>query len=514
MNAMLKPISREKGMTPGERELAKIADLSFFGLWSYPSVHRKMVKGGNTLRHEVADLIVVFGKDILLFSEKDIKFPESGDVGLSWKRWFQQSISKSVSQLRGAERYIRSSGELFIDAKCTQPFPFELNGSEFKIHLVAICRNSIKPASAYFDSHAERNAARSTGSLVFMAPMREQEMADQPFTIGDFDPNKTFAHVFDESAIELLLTELDAGPDFINYLNEREAAIRKKRLAIFYGEEDFLAVYLSNTQENGFGHYETDVPLPLNIDDYLPTIEEGMWCAFLDTNQYSDHTQHRKSSGFWKKLTDQFSEAILSATVGEGLDDPLETHERAIRAMASENRISRALLGQALLEKFHGVPTNARSARLMPSLTNPKRIYVFLLFPWADAHETYQQYRAERRACMELYAHAAQLKYPAYSEIVILGADTKNSSSSSETVLVAEGNPEMTEEQRRETQAMMDEHQILVNMLPDNPYRSHPVQAHSKTVFGRPKFVPQRPPGVNDPCHCGSGKKYKKCCRP
>jgi len=30
--------------------------------------------------------------------------------------------------------------------------------------------------------------------------------------------------------------------------------------------------------------------------------------------------------------------------------------------------------------------------------------------------------------------------------------------------------------------------------------------------FGSDTQVPQRKLGRNDPCHCGSGKKYKKCC--
>ena len=40
--------------------------------------------------------------------------------------------------------------ELFLDCKCTQPFPFALDDPELRIHLVAICRNSIEPARNYF----------------------------------------------------------------------------------------------------------------------------------------------------------------------------------------------------------------------------------------------------------------------------------------------------------------------------------------------------------------------------
>lgn len=89
---VLKPIQKGEGSTPGERELTKLADLAFFGLWSYPSVHRRIVKGGRTIKHEVVDLIVVFGKDVILFSEKDIKFPSTGDTKVNWGRWLRQSV--------------------------------------------------------------------------------------------------------------------------------------------------------------------------------------------------------------------------------------------------------------------------------------------------------------------------------------------------------------------------------------------------------------------------------------
>ena len=511
---MLMPIYKGEGTTTGERELAKIADLSFFGLWSYPSIHRKMVKGGNTLRHEVADLIVVFGKDVIIFSEKDIKFPDTEDLKITWGRWFRQSVIESIGQLRGAERYVKSrDSALFLDARCTQPFPFALDASDLKIHLVAICRNSSKPAKSYFNQFTEKDVSGSSGSLLFFAPIREKEMVSNPFHVGDFDPEKTFVHVFDEDSLSLLLTELDAGPDFIHYLDTREQAVRKKRLSVFYGEEDFLAVYLSNIRETGFGAYQTDNPLSTGSDEDLHIIEEGMWLAFRATYSYAVHSAQRKDSGNWKSLTNDFSQAILTATVGEALDESLDSHERAVRAMASENRVSRAILGHALIEKYNTVPTNVRSARVITSLSNPERLYIFLLFPLIDAHGTYDNYRVERTACMQMYVRAAQLKFSSYSEIVVLGADTKGSGGSSETILVAEGAPNMSDLEKAEIQAMMDEYNVLTDISPARPsgYQSGLPKA---SIFDGTLPLGEKIPGVNEPCFCGSGRKYKKCCRP
>lgn len=512
---MLKPIFRGEGTTPGERELAKLVDLSFFGLWSYPSVHREYTKGGRTYRHEIADLIVLFGKDVLIFSEKDIKFPEGHDLPTAWGRWFGQAVSKSVCQLRGAERHVKlASNALFIDAKCTQPFPFAFNVPDLRIHLVAICRNSATRAQEYFAQFAEEGSLVSSGSLMFVAQCREEQMRANPFTIGDFDPLKTFVHVFDESSFRLLITELDSGPDFIDYLRVRERAVRKEGLSAFLGEEDFLAVYLDNIGENGFGAIRPDRPFPKCASDTLLAIEEGMWPIFKKTQSYEFHVALRQDACFWRRLTNDFSLAILAGTVGEAQNEPLETHERAVRAMASENRVSRALLGRALIEKFDTVPKNYRSVRVIRSLSCPQRLYIFLFFPRRDEQETYEDYRKERRACMELYARAALLKFPDYSEIVIIGADTKGSVGSSETVLVVEGRQDMSDEERTEIQALMDEHRILTNVGSSYQFtyqKNEPDLNASDFEFST---APSREPGVNEPCYCGSGKKYRMCCRP
>lgn len=512
---MLTPIFRGEGTTPGERELAKLVDLSFFGLWSYPSVYREYTKGGRTLRHEVADLFVLFGKDVVIFSEKDIKFPDGDDLAIAWGRWFSQSVSKSIGQLRGAERHVKlGSNALFLDAKCTQPFPFALDTPDLRIHLVAICRNSSSRAKEHFAQFVEEGSLISSGTLMFIAQCREEQMRSTPFCIGDFHPQKTFVHVFYEESFNLLITELDAGPDFIDYLRVRERAVRKERLSIFHGEEDFLAVYLNNIGENGFGAIRPDRPLPSCSNDALLTIEEGMWPLFKKTSSYALHAAQREDASFWKRLTNDFSQAILTATVGEAQNESLATHELAVRAMASENRLSRAALGHSLMEKFNAVPTNSRSARVVPSLSNPGRLYIFLLFPRVEAHGTYEGYRKERRACMELYARVARLKFPEHPEIVIFGADTKGSVGSSETVLFVEGNRDMSDEERAETQALMNEYRILTDMSQARPFTYKPSVPSLNISDAAFPLIPRRLPSVNEPCYCGSGRKYKKCCRP
>ncbi len=505
---MLTPIHKAQGTTHGERQLAKLTEASFFGLWSYASIQRKISKGGRSFAHEVVDLAVVFGNDLILFSEKDIKFPVHEDIKVAWGRWLRQSVIESADQLRGAAKHMISGRyPLFLDAKCTQPFPFTLGVAETRIHLVAICRNSAEPAERYFRQVGEEGAQDSSGTLAFEARLSEQEMLDNPFWVGDLSPKKPFVHVFDEVAIELLMTQLDTGPDFIDYLTVRERAIRAQHLAKFYGEEDFLAIYLGGMQPTGYGSFQTDAP----DDETWLELPEGQWQSFRASPVYAIQEELLRAASFWKRLTNDFSKAILTATVGEASELPLEVHERAARVLASENRASRAGLGSQLLDKYNTVPTNVRSARLAISSPHPRRLYIFLFFPWNDDFKTYEGYREVRMRWMKMYAAAAQLKYPEYSEIAILGADPKGSRGSSETFLVVQGAPELSDADKAETRAMMKEFRVLTDMGPPMPSAYSPDRSGRSQTQQRTE---QKSPGVNDPCSCGSGKKFKKCCRP
>ncbi|MFM0481035.1 SEC-C metal-binding domain-containing protein [Paraburkholderia strydomiana] len=509
---MLTPIHKEEGSTPGEKALAKLAGASFFGLWSYASVHRFLQKGTRAFAHEVADLLVLFGRDVIIFSEKDIQFPVTNDIKVTWPRWFRKSVVASVDQLRGAETYIRSGrGPLFLDAKCTQPFPFPLNAPDLRVHLVAICRNSSGPGQRYFAQFEEKGVEfSSTETLAFNAPFREQDMLANPFWIGDFDPSKTFVHVFDEESLHLLMTELDTGPDFIDYLLVRERAIRSEQLTRFFGEEDFLAAYLTNEGEEGFGSFLEGTPTTVVEARKTFAIAEHMWREFSGSLDYALHRTTRLQAGTWKRLTDEFSQAVVTAVVGEAQDQSLDIHERAVRALAAENRVSRAMLGRLLTEIHSIAHSKAVTVRTTHSLSNPKRLYIFLLYPQLETHESYSEYRKERMAWMQMYARCAQVKFTEYSEIAVLGVDTKESVGGSETIMVVDAYPDMPQDLKAQTLALMKEKGIFTG-------KNAPVRPTPSFVQSRPASTVQthwsKSPGANEPCICGSGKKYKKCCR-
>src|SRR5687768_5334548 len=113
------PIVRRDGITPAEQYLKMLCDNTFLSLWSYPGLFRD--QGAK----EVADLLVVFEQDVIIFSDKDCVYPTTPDAQVNWTRWFRTAIVKGANQAWGAERWITAFPDrLFLDPKCTQPFPF------------------------------------------------------------------------------------------------------------------------------------------------------------------------------------------------------------------------------------------------------------------------------------------------------------------------------------------------------------------------------------------------------
>lgn len=509
---MLTPTHKEYGSTPGERKLTRLAEASFFGLWSYASVQRQIRTNGRVLAQEVVDLAVMFGDDLVLFSEKDIAFPKYDDIKVAWGRWFRASVAESVTQLRGASKKMTSGQHpLFLDAKCEHPLPFDLTRTGIRVHLVAICRNSATPAREYFGKYESKGTVQSsTGTLMFHAALREPDMLANPFCTGDFDPSKPFVHVFDEDSIQLLMTELGTGADFIDYLQVREGAIRKQRLASIQGEEDFLSVYLQNENELGFGGFSS--PVPKTVVEVAPAviITEHMWTTHISTAEYQHHQELLRAGQAWKETIGEFSKAIISATVGESQDQGFSIHERAVRAMASENRLSRAVLAKLFAEIFRIAHAEAVTVRVTASVCKPSRLYIFLLHPRLESHATYDEYRKDRLQWMDLYARCAQVKFPQFAEIVVFATETKEAFGRSESVVVVEAFPDMPSDMKVATELQMRELAIFTGK--NAPARDvH--QAPSYRAEPDVQATWAKSPGVNAPCPCGSGKKFKKCCR-
>lgn len=494
---MLNPIKRESGSTDSERYLSQLSEKTFFGLWSYPNLYTNEGWAQTGTGKELCDLLVIFHNTAIVFSDKDIFFNSEIDLMIAWKRWFKRAVIKSANQLFGAESWLRSHPHrVFLDKECNHPFPIDLDKKIENIHLVAVTRNSVRPAQSYWGGD-------SSGTFFQSFPLDVKESLENPFMIGDPFPDKAFVHILDEVSLDLLLTELDTISDFIEYLKEKETFIRSGKIIQSAGEEELLAFYRkgSNKQRlSGQFRHPTN-----NLEKDGPvSLDEGSWKEHLLSEEYSFRLGLKKSSLFWDNLIKQFSRHILAADVGRGANMGIETHERAIRELAAENRYARALLSKSFEEKFLEVPADRRSSRLVFSPSQADKLYVFLFFPRLIGSD-YSSYMKKREGIMHAYALVTKYRYPSAKYIVIIATEPKMSEGRSEDVLVIENLAPLSEEEKYEAEKLSREERILCDVWSQRlnefevsaarPYRSR------EAKYGR-----------NERCPCGSGKKFKKCC--
>jgi hypothetical protein len=101
----MEQINRGTGITETERYLARLADSTFLELWAYPNtfIDKRSTPGGTG--KELADLLVVCGDDVIIFSDKSINCRREttciyvGHVGIGG-RWRNQ-LTKFVGQNDG-----------------------------------------------------------------------------------------------------------------------------------------------------------------------------------------------------------------------------------------------------------------------------------------------------------------------------------------------------------------------------------------------------------------------------
>lgn len=81
------------GVTASESFLHSLAQRTFLKLWSVPNPFRAAGK-------ELSDLVIVFGDDIVIFSDKACDFGPGMDLQTEWERWRREAIDGSVKQLK------------------------------------------------------------------------------------------------------------------------------------------------------------------------------------------------------------------------------------------------------------------------------------------------------------------------------------------------------------------------------------------------------------------------------
>lgn len=488
---MLEPILKNEGVNASEKQLSKLLNTTFLSLWSYIGPYSDEGAAKNKQGKEMCDALVVFGNKVIIFSDKEIKFNEEKSLEVAWKRWYTKSITDSVRQLHAAESWVKNNPHrIFLDNFCTIPFPIDLNNKNLEIHLVALTKNTLVPAQKYFDTYQEG----SSGTFIHFYPLEESECLKKPFILCDVNKSKTFVHIFDEFSIDLVINELGTISDFLNYLKTKENLIRKYNLLNVLGEEDLLGYYLDN-EKFSYGVNTFEYP---KEDNQVLVISEGYWNSYKKFD-YKTHQSIKEMGAYWNKLVANISDGIITAKVGEGKDSPFFMHERAARALATENRSSRAYLSQAFLDKIQNVPNNRRSSRILQSPLNKSKFYILVILPFLES-ENLEDYSQKRPVVAWQYSLALKYRQSKAKEIVVIIMQPQESEIQSEAIFTYDYSKPLDYKDKILAKKIIKDHSILSEFT-DYSDSSKDHNAKLKVKWGR-----------NDKCHCGSALKYKKCC--
>ncbi len=499
----LPPIHRSTGITVAERYLKQLCEKTFLSLWSYPGLYRNQGQhGGKGEGKEVCDLLVVFGNDVLIFSDKDCDYPATGEPKVDWCRWFRKAILKSAEQIWGAERWIKQHpDDLFLDRACTQPFPIQLpDPSTARFHRIVVAHKVAERC---------RQEMGGSGSLTIDSRIRGKEhdhdsQADiRPFCIGHIDPSKGFVHVLDDVTLDLVLRTLDTITDFVSYLNRKEKLIcESDRPIIVAGEENLLPLYLMEVAAEG--QLQFMIPPPPSFGGHI--FAADIWPNFQRSAQWQTYSNTMRISYAWDDLIETFNEFLLQGKsyLPESLD--INYHERILRFLASEPRRRRLFLARVLVEFLGQTPKRVRATRVIRSVKEGYPTYLFFLYPYTS-NRSYDEYRAERKRLLGDYCVVEKHQYPKNVDIIGIATETGKTSTRTYEIIYLDTR-EWTTEQDNSAQKM-EMALREAGFLNDREARG---------TWGKRINAELQDPDVthkkisrNAKCFCGSGEKYKHC---
>jgi hypothetical protein len=391
-----------------------------------------------------------------------------------------------------------------VDRACEHEFPIDLPApDEATFHRIVVAHDSADRCRQVFGGGS--GSLMISTSITGTAHYEANPRGIQPFTVGDLDPDKGYVHVLDDTTLDIVLNTLDTITDFIEYLTKKEAFMRSGRAVMAAGEEDLLAFYLSNVNEDE----QHAFVVPPNVKGVF--IDEGGWEDFKRSPQRRAQLEANEVSYIWDALIEQFNRHIIDRTQHYTSHDSVRASEQSVRLLAREPRTRRRMLATGLLEVIGEVlPENGRRSRhVLPS--RPGDPYYVFLTLWRPESVSYEDFREVRRKLLEYYCMVLKTLYPGAEDIVGIATEDRTTVSRSEDVVYLDARW-WSEELQSEALSLQEEFGILheydridfrVQEYPDTPTR--PPRAPSSegcNMKGRDH---------NLPCPCGSGTKFKKC---
>jgi hypothetical protein len=488
------PIRKAAGGTLSEKYLADLCERNFLSLWSFPSVYRDegiLTPEGHG--KEVCDLLVVFDQNIIIFSDKQCQFSNSGNMDVDWRRWFKKAIEKAAKQAWGAETWIRNNpSRIYLDRSCKNPLPIDLPAVErAHFHLVVVAHGVSEQIKAYY-------SAGSSGSLMLDSDIKGLGNHTSPFYIGDLNPGKTFVHILDDNSLETLMSARDTISDFVSYLSKRAALFRKERALCATGEEELLAIYLKSLNDEK----DHDFIFPEARDATKIFLTEGHWLDFNKSPQRTAQLKDDEISYSWDKLIETFNGHALRGEQHFVTKGGLKDCEQIMRFMAREPRWMRRYLAHVLLETVATTPSNQKRITVIPPRGTGDPYYVFLLLSAIHA-KSEEEYRLVRRELLSDCCLVVRLQFPDAKDVVGIATEPGLGRTRSEDAIYFNARGWTAE---METYARRVQSELSILTKPTQFRRV--AQEYPSIPVASVRMKNPR----NKPCPCGSGEKYKYCC--
>lgn len=382
-------------VTSSEAYLASLARRAFLRPWSYPNLFSD--RGGCK---ELCDLLLVFGDDLVVFSDKDCTLQTSGAPDVAWSRWYKKAVLSSATQALGAAKWIKQHPtRVFADGRCTTRLPLPLTPNA-RIHHVLTVRGA---------AEAARSEWGGRGSL-FSTSRSLEQCAKEPFHLGSVGESGAFFHIFDEVALDVIMQTLDTAPDFLGYLKKREAFFRSGPEIVAAGEEELLGLYLMN-----FDPERNDIDFPRTAATAV-FVDESHWDAWLESPQRAARDSANQHSYAWDRLIEKFAHHIIEGTQEFSSSGNVAEQEPLLRWLSRESRFRRRVLTENLLEMIGTTPAGRIRRRYRPPEHDGDPYWLFLVFP-QPPRMSYVKHRELRRIMLEghlcvvkhLHPHAVHL---------------------------------------------------------------------------------------------------------
>lgn len=281
----------QQSVNKSEAFALTVSRRSFLSLWCDSNP-----QGKNPSR-ELCDILVVCDPDVIIISVKEVQYQSDKEPCLASARWEREAIDASVKQIYGAERWLAQAPRIVRkDGSQSLRLPPLENRH---VHRIAV-------------------AIGGKGETIIKS--------------GDF--GKGYVHVVTERGFEDLLTELDTITDLVGFLTSKEAYFNAGSKTLVIGpENNILGYYLLN-----------DKQFPADVD--LLMIDNTLWKGLAEREEYKRKKEADKISYHWDRLIELYV-GPNRELLGEP-DEQLTGMERALRAMAREDRVSRRMLASTM----------------------------------------------------------------------------------------------------------------------------------------------------------------------